>query len=109
MTNLPIEWKVFLTEDAVDEFFCLPARLQGRLFALLELLEEVGPFQIPPKRKKHLRSGIWELRVDALEGTVRALYITKSRDIFVVLVFMKKTEKTPQHIIELAEKRIAEV
>lgn len=109
MTEITAEWKVFLTDEAVDEFFSLSGELQGRLFALLELLEEVGIFQIPPKRKKHLKGEIWELRVDALEGTARALYLTRKKDVFIVLIFVKKTEKTPQRIIKLAEKRIREV
>ena len=109
MADLSTEWRIYLTDEAESEFLSLPAGLQGRLFALLELLEEVGPFLIPPKRKKHLRNGIWELRVDALEGTARALYFTRTREVFVVLVFMKKTEQTPRHILDLAEKRIKEV
>ena len=109
MADLSTGWKVYFTDEAVNEFLALSAGFQGKMFALLEFLEEVGPFQIPPKRKKFLRSGIWELRVDALEGTARALYVMGARKIFVVLLFVKKTEHTPAHIMDLAEKRIKEV
>ena len=109
MADLSTGWKIYLTDEAVNEFLALTAGLPGKMFALLELLEEVGPFQIPPKRKKFLRNSIWELRVDALEGTARALYIMRGREIFVVLIFVKKTEHTPVHIMDLAEKRIKEV
>ena len=109
MADLSNDWKVYLTDEAESEFLALPVGLQGKLFALLELLEKLGPFQIPPKRKKYLRNGIWELRVDAFEGTARSLYITRSREIFVVLIFVKKTEHTPSQVIDLAEKRAKEV
>ena len=109
LTDLSAGWKIYFNDEAITEFLALSAGLQGKLFALFELLEEVGPFRIPPKRKKYLRNGIWELRVEAVEGTARALYITKAREIFVVLVFVKKTEHTPSQIMDLAEKRAKEV
>jgi phage-related protein len=56
-----------------------------------------------------LLGGIWEFRADTLEGTARALYITRGMNVFVLVVFAKKAKKTPSAMIELAERRSKEV
>lgn len=50
------------------------------------------------------------MRVNGRDGISRAIYVTATgRRIVVVRVFVKKTEKTPRHEIELALRRAEEV
>ena len=52
---------------------------------------------------KHVKGKVWELR----EDRYRLLYFTYVRDTYVILrVFMKKTPKTPERDIRLAERRM---
>jgi phage-related protein len=102
-------WKVNVVESARCELSKLPSGLLGKLLALLKLVEELGLPKIPPKRRKHLSGEIWELRINALEGIARALYATREREVIILVIFAKKTEKTPPSMIRLAEKRLKEV
>ncbi|GHV50379.1 hypothetical protein FACS1894216_02470 [Synergistales bacterium] len=96
---------VVFGEQADKELSSLPDGLKVKLLALLKLAQDMGLSAIPPKRRKHLRNDIWEFRVDALEGTARALYFTRGEQITIAVVFVKKTKRTPVYIIDLAEKR----
>ena len=104
-----MSWTVNVIEQAETELAELPRGLRAKLLALLKLIEEVGLLRMPAKRKRHLRGPIWELRVNALEGIARALYIAEGKEIAVLLGFAKKTEKTPSQLIEIAVKRSNEV
>jgi phage-related protein len=44
------------------------------------------------------------------DGVARAIYVTaRPERVVVVLVFVKKTQKTPDHVLKLAKKRAKEV
>jgi phage-related protein len=103
------EWNIHLHDRAVEEFLSLPPKLGAKLLGLLDMVEEEGLLGIPSKRRKHLRSEIWEFRVDAAEGTARALYCTRKKKVWILVVFVNKTEQMPPRIIDLAEKRSKEI
>jgi phage-related protein len=51
--------------------------------------------------------GVREIRVKAISGAYRALYVLKIKDkVHVLHAFQKKTEKTDKHDIELARQRL---
>ena len=51
-----------------------------------------------------------ELRIKGKDGIARAFYVTrKGQRLVIVRVFVKKTQKTPPHEIELALRRAEEV
>jgi phage-related protein len=55
-------------------------------------------------------SGVREIRVRDDTGAYRAIYIAKLADVVYVLhCFQKKTQKTPQHDLDLAKTRLQEV
>jgi phage-related protein len=55
---------------------------------------------------KHLQGKLWEMRPSASGNAGRALYITaKGSRVVIVAAFMKKTQKTPKRLIELALER----
>lgn len=54
-------------------------------------------------------SGVYEVRVQDAEGIARLMYVAKFHDaIYVLHVFTKKSQKTPQSDIALARKRYRE-
>jgi phage-related protein len=54
--------------------------------------------------------GVAEIRVRDEHGITRTFYYSKSkRGILVFHVFVKKTQKTPAHEIELAKRRLREM
>ena len=59
---------------------------------------------------KHLEDKLWELRIRGRDGIARAVYVTAiKRRVVIVRVFVKKTQKTPKHELELARQRAKEV
>jgi phage-related protein len=102
-------WHVRLLSQAKAELENIPSGLRGKLLALLALVKEEGLTQIPSQRKKHIRGNIWEFRVKTVEGIARALYTAEGREIYVLLVFVKKTQKTPLAVIDSAEQRLKEI
>ena len=76
----------------------------------MELIQGYGLERVHEPHVKHLDERIWEMRMTGRDGIARALYVTaKGKRVVVVHVFVKKTQKTPRHDIELAQKRAKEV
>jgi phage-related protein len=61
------------------------------------------------KFKKLRGTELYEFRVRLEEGTFRALGGFVKPDLVILLVFQKKTQKTPNNIIKLARKRLNEL
>jgi phage-related protein len=60
---------------------------------------------------RHLRSDIWEVRIEAEHKAFRVLFSPEGRVQQVLLAleaFTKKAQKTPARKIELAERRLAD-
>lgn len=54
--------------------------------------------------------GVHEIRVKDRAGIYRAFYLVRSQDAVLVFhAFEKRTQKTPQHEIELGRKRLREM
>jgi phage-related protein len=53
---------------------------------------------------------VWELKIKQAEGQFRVCYVVKRNDkVYVLHAFQKKTQKTPQQDIELAQARLKEI
>lgn len=76
---------------------------------LVELLEELGPNLRMP-RSRAFGGGLFELRARGREGIGRAFYcFLVGRRIVVVHEFIKKTGKTPDRELKIAQKRMKEI
>ena len=107
---MKIPWTVTFHDAARNEIADLPLDLQTRLERLFALVEESGFDRLPPKATKHLDDDLWEFRVKGRDGIGRAIYVTRTgRRLVVVLVFAKKTQKTPPRAIRLARRRAEEM
>lgn len=81
--------------------------IQEKLVILFRALEEGATLTMPVSRQMSGYPGLKELRLRDARGIVRVFYYVQQRDqIFVLHLFCKKTQKTPQHEIETAMSRL---
>ena len=104
-------WTVETLGAIVDnEIAALPPDMQGRLLRLGDLIEQSGLHSLPRDSVKHLEGKLWELRITGRDGIARAIYVTAAgRRLVIVRVFVKKTQKTPPHELDIARQRAKEV
>lgn len=104
-------WTVETLNPLVDgEVDRLPADMRARLVRIGSIIEAVGFDGLPTETVKHLEDKLWELRLRGKDGIARAIYVTAvHRRVVIVRVFVKKTQKTPKHELELARQRAKEV
>ena len=99
-------WTVLLTDDAVAELEALPDDIRARFTRVRMLIEEHGLERLRMPHARPIEGPLWEIRLKGRSGISRALYVVRSgQRVIVVRVFVKKSEKTPRHEIELALKR----
>ncbi len=104
-------WTVETLNSTVDdEVEALPADMRARLVRIGSLIEAVGFQGLPAETVKHLEDKLWELRIRGKDGIARAVYVTAVKQrVVIVRVFVKKTQKTPRHELELSRQRAKEV
>jgi phage-related protein len=99
-----MRWQVEVLNEAVEqELDDWPADVRAALVKIVERIEAVGLMRMREPHVKHLQGKLWEMRPSASGNDGRALYVTaKGSRVVIVAAFMKKTRKTPKHIIDLA-------
>ena len=100
-------WTVVTFDARVDaELDDLPADMRARYSRIANLIASVGLQNIHEPHVKHIEGVLWEMRMTGKDGISRALYVTEVGERVVVLrIFVKKTQKTPKHELDLAVKR----
>ena len=100
-------WTVEVIPKAEKEIKALADDLQARFLHVSEMLEVLGPHRVSEPHVKKLQGKLWEMRLKGKDGIARAIYFSATgRRLVVVRVFVKKTQKTPNHEIDLAMKRM---
>lgn len=96
---------------AVDgEVEALPADMRARLVRIGAVIEVVGFQGLPTDTVRPLEDKLWELRIRGKDGIARAIYVTAVKQrVVIVRAFVKKSQKTPKHELELARQRAKEV
>jgi phage-related protein len=104
-------WSVgFLNETVRGELDEQPDDIRADFLRIVELIVTYGLENMREPHIKHVAAKLWEMRLKGKGGIGRALYVTaKGRQVVVVRVFVKKTQKTPGSEIKLALKRAKEV
>ena len=99
-----MSWTVETLNEIVEaEVEALPDDMRARLARIAFLIEQKGLEHVGEPHVKHIEGRLWEMRMKGRSGISRALYMTAvSRRVVIVRVFIKKTEKTPRHEIDLA-------
>lgn len=106
-----MSWTVETLGAVVDaEIAALPSDMQAAFLRLAERIEAVGLERMREPHVKHLRGKLWEMRFGGRDGIGRAIYVAAAgRRIVVVHAFIKKTQKTPDSALMLAEQRAKEI
>lgn len=104
-------WTVETLNAAVDEEVeALAVDMRARLVRIAAIIEAVGFQGLPGDTIKHVDEKLWELRIRGKDGIARAFYVTAvGQRVVIVRVFVKKTQKTPKHELELARQRAKEL
>ena len=83
--------------------------MRARFTKISELIEKFGPQKVGMPHTRSLGDKLWEIRASGKEGISRGIYVAvRDRQVIVLRVFIKKTQKTPQNEIEIAKKRAKE-
>lgn len=91
-------------EKIVKEYiFKLQAKTIGKVSQNIDLLKIHGPLLGMPYSKR-LKKDIYELRIRGKEE-IRILYTFSKDDIYLLHIFKKQTQKTPNKEIKIAEDR----
>lgn len=101
------KWLVTLLPIAESELMDLPADMRARFLHIAELLEDLGPQNVGMPHIRHLEDKLWEMRMTGRDGIARALYVARTgKQLTVLHVFVKKTQKTPRKNIAIAFERL---
>ncbi len=93
-------------EPLMDFLNDLPIKTRAKVVKMIDLLAEYGVLLKEPYTRQ-IKGKIRELRIKDNMGHVRVLYFTFTGKRFVLLHgFVKKTDKTHEGEIQLAEKRM---
>jgi phage-related protein len=110
-----MEWHVtYYNKKVKEEAISLPPGIVAKLFHILDLLEEFGPYIGEPHVKsvsgKH-NKGLFEMRPRGKEGIARVFFCTVvDKKIVVLHSYVKKgSVKHQQHEIDIAAKRMKEL
>ncbi len=89
-----------------DELAALPVDMRAKFSRIAFLIENVGLERVREPHIKHLQGELWEFRMSGKDGIARAIYMTATaKRVIVLRVFVKKTQKTPMHEIDLSLER----
>jgi len=82
---------------------------RGR-YAIIERIASVGLDRMGEPHVRHIEGKLWEIRPSGKRVEGRALYVAATgRRVVIVLAFIKKTPKTPKHVIKLALDRAGRI
>lgn len=104
-----MDWKIDFYTGVETQILDMPPKIQARMIKLLELMEKHGA-NLGPPHTKALGNGLFELRAKAQEGIGRGLFCyLQGRHIYILHVFVKKSQETPKSELNLARQRQKEV
>ena len=99
----------YFSDAVVAATLALPDTIAARYVVLTRRLETIGP-NLGEPHTKAMGDGLFELRLKGAEGIARVMYCTLvGKRIVMLHCFVKKSEKTPRHDLQLARDRMKEV
>ncbi|PHI32262.1 type II toxin-antitoxin system RelE/ParE family toxin [Budvicia aquatica] len=101
-------FNVILHDEVPDEISSLSPVVKAKMIRLIDKLE-MNATALREPDSKPLRDGLFELRTMGTD-IARGLYVyQKGKNIYLLRVFIKKTQKTPSGEITLAFERLEEM
>jgi phage-related protein len=106
-----MEWTVEFLDDRVEgEFSALPVEFQASIMRVADLIRKYGLENVGMPYVRHVQGKIWEMRGRGQDGIARSLYVTtRGRRVIILRSFIKKTPRTPDDEVTIAQKRAKEV
>ena len=99
---------IYYSDQVQEDVLALPDTLQARYIGLTARVIEHGP-NLGLPHTDALGGGLFELRLKGAEGIARVMYcLMIERQILVLHVFVKKTQKTPPRELRIARQRMKE-
>lgn len=100
-------WIVEIFDETVrEELDALPLDMRAKFQKIVEMIWEFGLSKVGMPYVRHIQGKLWEMRMKGRDGISRALYVTAvGQRLVVVMVFIKKTQKTPPKEIQVALER----
>jgi phage-related protein len=99
---------IYYSDQVQEDVLALPDTLQARYIGLTARMIEHGP-NLGLPHTDALGGGLFELRLKGVEGIARVMYcLMIERQILVLHVFVKKTQKTPPRELGIARQRMKE-
>lgn len=99
---------IYYSQQVQDDVMALPDTLQARYIGLTTRMIEHGP-NLGLPHTDSLGGGLFELRLKGAEGIARVMYcLMIERQILILHVFVKKTQKTPLKELRIARLRMKE-
>ena len=99
---------IYYSDQVQEDVLALPDTLQARYIGLTARMIEHGS-NLGLPHTDALGGGLFELRLKGAEGIARVMYcLMIERQILVLHVFVKKTQKTPPRELRIARQRMKE-
>jgi phage-related protein len=99
---------IYYSDQVQEDVLALPDTLQARYIGLTARMIEHGP-NLGLPHTDALGGGLFELRLKGAEGIAQVMYcLMIERQILVLHVFVKKTQKTPPRELGIARQRMKE-
>ena len=99
---------IYYSDQVQEDVLALPDTLQARYIGLTARMIEHGP-NLGLPHTDALGGGLFELRLKGAEGIARVMYcLMIERQILVLHVFVKKTQKTLPRELRIARQRMKE-
>ena len=99
----------YYSEAVQEQILELPDTLAARYVVLTRRMVALGP-NLGEPHTKAFGKGLFELRLKGAEGIARVFFCTLiGRRIVMLHSFVKKSNKTPQRELEIAESRLKEI
>jgi len=105
-----MNWSIkYYSTNVEESVLDLPDGLLARYLRLTDLMLEFGP-NLGMPHTKAIKDGLFELRIKSKEGIARVFYCTViNKRIFMLHIFIKKSQKIPKKELKLAMSRLKEV
>src|SRR5262252_4032933 len=101
------EWSIeMLNDEVAAEIDAWPRELRAALTRIIDRITSLGLDRVGEPHVRHIEGKPLEMRPSGKRTEGRALYVTATgRQVVIVVAFVKKTRKTPGHVIKLALER----
>lgn len=97
----------FFNAKVLKDLYELERPTISRVLKSIQLLKDFGATLRMPHSKK-IASELFELRIKGMES-VRIIYTFKNNCAVLLLLFVKKTQKTPPSIVQIAKRRLESI